>query len=106
MDQKKNGFTLIEMLVSVAIFAVIMIGVYYFYDSGRWLYLHSENRANMQENGRLAMEGMEREMRMIGFGIPGGTQINNNVSWNPAIIYGDDNQIGFRGDVNSYNSLP
>ena len=100
---KQNGFTMIEMLVSVVIFGFIVIGIYYFFDSGRWLYLHSEKRSNLQENGRLAIEGMEREMRMIGLGIPNGTQINSNLTWNPPVIYGTVNTIGFRGDVASYN---
>ena len=106
MKHMARGFSLLEMLVSVAIFAFIVIGIYYFFDTGRWMYLHSESRSNLQENGRLTIEGMEREMRMIGLGIPSGTEINSNLTWNPPVIYGTVNTIGFRGDIDSYNSLP
>ena len=96
---------MIEMMVSIAIFSFIMIGIYFFFDTGRWMYLHSERKANQQENGRLAIEGMEREMRMIGLGIPSGTRITDNLTWNPPIIYGTVNSIGFRGDMDSYNAI-
>jgi prepilin-type N-terminal cleavage/methylation domain-containing protein len=106
MNQMKNGFTLVELLVSLTIFGMIAIGLYYFYDRGRWMYLQSERRANLQENGRLAMEAMEREMRLIGFGVPTGTEIGSNITFNPVIFEGDDNMIGFRGDVDTWNSFP
>lgn len=105
MKSIERGFSLLEMLVSVAIFGLMVVGIYYFFDTGRWMYLHSESRANLQENGRLAVEAMEREMRLIGFGVPSGGGIGNNLSWNPAVFSGDDNSIVFRGDVDSYNSL-
>jgi prepilin-type N-terminal cleavage/methylation domain-containing protein len=106
MKRFEHGFTLVELLVSVAIFSIIMIGIYYFFDTGRWMYLHAQNRSNLQENGRLALEGMEREMRLIGLGIPNGTEITTNETFNPPIIYGTISTIGFRGDVDTYNSLP
>ncbi len=106
MKRLEKGVSLLEMIVSVAIFSLMAIGIYYFFDSGRWMYLHSEKRANLQENGRLTLEAMEREMRLIGFGVPNGGQIGANLTWNPAVYSGDDNQIVFRGDVDSYNSLP
>jgi prepilin-type N-terminal cleavage/methylation domain-containing protein len=105
MKHLEKGFSLLEMLVSVLIFSLIAIGIYYFFDTGKWMYLHSEKRANMQENGRLAMEAMEREMRLIGFGVPTGGSVGGNLSWNPAVFSGDDNSIVFRGDVDNYNSL-
>lgn len=106
MKEMSRGYSLVEMLVSILIFSLIAIGIYYFFDAGRWMYMHAENRSTLQENGRLAIEGMEREMRMIGLGIPSGGEINTNVTWNPAVIYGTVNTIGFRGDIDSYNSLP
>jgi prepilin-type N-terminal cleavage/methylation domain-containing protein len=104
MKQSQKGFTLLEMLVSVAVFSGVVIGMYYFFDAGRWMYLHSEKKANMQENGRLAIEAMERDMRMIGFGVPKGTQFGSEVVWLPAVFVAAKSQIGFRGDVDNLNS--
>jgi prepilin-type N-terminal cleavage/methylation domain-containing protein len=106
MKRMQKGFTLLEMLVSITIFSLMMMAIYYFFDSGRWMYLKSEKRANMQENGRLTMEAMEREMRMISFGLPSGTEIGTQVSWMPAIFNAERSEIGFRGDVDNVNSLP
>jgi prepilin-type N-terminal cleavage/methylation domain-containing protein len=106
MNRNQKGFTLLEMLVSVAIFSLMMIAVYYFFDSGRWMYLKSEKKANLQENGRVAMEAMEREMRMIAFGLPTGTQIGTEITWMPAIFNAERSEIGFRGDIDNENSLP
>jgi prepilin-type N-terminal cleavage/methylation domain-containing protein len=104
MKQSQKGFTLLEMLVSVAIFSLVIIGIYYFFDTGRWMYLYSEKKANMQENGRLAMEAMERDMRMIGFGVPTGTRFGTEVVWLPSVFLAAKSQIGFRGDVDNLNS--
>jgi prepilin-type N-terminal cleavage/methylation domain-containing protein len=105
MKRMQKGTTLLEMLVGVAVFSIMMIGVYYFFDSGRWMYLKSESRANLQENGRLSMEAMEREIRLISFGVPSGTEIGTQSTWVPAIFLADRSQIGFRGDVDNINSL-
>ncbi|MCI0412807.1 prepilin-type N-terminal cleavage/methylation domain-containing protein [bacterium] len=105
MSCQQRGFTLIEMLVSVTLFSMVVLAVYYFLDRGRWLYLHSERRANMQENGRLAMEAMEREMRLISFGVPEGTAYGSESTWLPAIFEAGINFIGFRGDIENRNSL-
>ena len=104
MKKHQTGFTLLEMLVSIAIFSLMMIAIYYFFDSGRWMYLHSEKRANMQENGRLLMEAMEREMRLIGLGVPIGTRFGNEETWLPTIFTAGTSEIGFRGDVDNMNS--
>jgi prepilin-type N-terminal cleavage/methylation domain-containing protein len=104
MKGLNRGFTLLEMLVSIAIFSLMMIAIYYFFDSGRWMYLHAEKRSNMQENGRLAMEAMEREMRMIGVGVPKGTRFGSEESWLPAVFLAEVNAINFRGDIDNINS--
>ena len=104
MKGLNRGFTLLEMLVSIAIFSLMMIAIYYFFDSGRWMYLHAEKRSNMQENGRLTMEAMEREMRMIGVGVPRGTRFGSEESWLPAIFLAEVNAISFRGDIDNINS--
>src|SRR3990170_4444254 len=82
----QRGFTLLEMLISVVIFVFVMLAVYFLFDQGQWLYLHSEKRTNLQDNGRVAMEQMERDFRMIGSGVPTETQESASTTWTPFIF--------------------
>lgn len=105
-----RGFTLIEMLVSALIFSFVMIGVLYMFDRGKWLYFHSEKRTNLQENGRIVLEDIERNLRMAGLGIPTGTRIdgtapNPELTFLPYIFIAGESKIGFRGDVDNRNSM-
>lgn len=95
-----RGFTLLELLVSILIFSLVIMAIYFFFDSGGWLYLHSERRANIQENARLAMEQMERDFRMIGAGVPSGTNPAGDV-WMPSVFSATVASIGFTGDVDN-----
>ena len=105
MRTLERGFTLIEMLVSVTVFAVILIAVYSLFDQSRWFYLHSEKRANIQDMARLAMEGLERDLRMIGNGVPTAFEIGGGgSSWVPFIMEAGPSSIHFRGDVDSRNT--
>ncbi len=94
------GFTLIELLVSVLLFSFVVIAIYYFFDRGSWLYLHSEKRSNIQQNTRVIMEQMERDFRMIGAGVPTGVN-PAGLSWTPYIFLADGAHIGFTGDIDN-----
>jgi len=63
---KSDGFTLIEILVAVAIAGVVAAGIYAAYYSQQKSYLAQEQVAAMQQNLRAAMYFMEREIRMAG----------------------------------------
>jgi prepilin-type N-terminal cleavage/methylation domain-containing protein len=96
-----RGFTLIELMVSLLIFALVVIGVYFFFDQGQWLYLESERKSRIQEMGRIAMEQMERDFRMIGAGVPSGTGDDGVSVWTPAIFDATVCTIGFTGDIDN-----
>ncbi len=103
---KGKGFTLIEMLVSIVIFVIVMLGVYTFFDQGLWFYQAAEKRANIQDMGRIAIEQMERDFRMIGSGVPYGGQITAGTSvWTPFLFQANTSDIGFRGDMDARNSM-
>lgn len=91
---------MIEVLISMLIFVLIAIGIYFFFDQGQWLYLHSERRTRIQETARLTIEQMERDFRMIGAGVPTGTNATSQV-WTPNIFTADALSIGFTGDIDN-----
>ena len=64
--KNQNGFTLTELLVALAISGVVMAGIYSAYYSQQKSYITQEQVAAMQQNLRVAMYYMEREIRMAG----------------------------------------
>ena len=64
--QNENGFTLVELLVAMAISLIVMASIGYLYYSQQKSYVAQEQIAAMQQNLRAAMYYMEREIRMAG----------------------------------------
>lgn len=63
----QRGFTLIEILISMAIFVLIMVGMLEMFDFVRLSYVRGERKLDVQQNARLAMDTMAREFRMAGY---------------------------------------
>ena len=62
----RDGFTLIELLLAMAVGGIVMAGVYSAYSSQQRSYIAQEQVAAVQQNLRVAMYFMEREIRMAG----------------------------------------
>jgi type IV pilus assembly protein PilW len=62
-----QGFTLMEILVAMAISGIVMGSIYMTYYSQQRSYILQEQVAAMQQNHRTAMYYMEREIRMAGY---------------------------------------
>lgn len=62
------GYTLVEMLVVIVIFAIITTGVSVVFLRGQSEYIVREESVRMQQQARLAMAAMERDLRMTGYG--------------------------------------
>jgi prepilin-type N-terminal cleavage/methylation domain-containing protein len=77
--QRQRGYTLIEILVAVAIFATVMIVALLLYDQSNRVFKQSNESAEMQQNTRVAFEKVVADLRMAGFDYkragapPGGT---------------------------------
>jgi type IV pilus assembly protein PilW len=61
-----SGFTMVELLVAIALSAVAMTAVYSTYRSQQNTYIVETQVAAMQQNLRAAMYYIEREMRLAG----------------------------------------
>ena len=64
---KEKGFTLIELMVALAISGFIVAVVYIIYDSQQKSYVSQGQVSTMQQNLRAVMYFMQRETRMAGY---------------------------------------
>ena len=76
--QGERGFTLAEILVTTAIFAIIMVAALTVYDRSNRVFSSSTSAANLQQSTRIGFEKLVSDLRMAGFdynrgGIPSGT---------------------------------
>jgi prepilin-type N-terminal cleavage/methylation domain-containing protein len=59
----EKGFTLAEMLVSLAVLGLALASVATLHQSGLQAYVTGSNRVEVQQNARVALERMAREIR-------------------------------------------
>ena len=67
--ERSSGFTIVEMLVAMAIFGIILGGVLKVFDTSNYAYMVQEEVAAMQQNVRVSKMFVERDVRMSGCGI-------------------------------------
>jgi len=65
--KKRKGFTLVELMISLVISSIIMLGVVSLYSSSRKGQKTNESLARIQENLRFAADMMTRDIRMAGY---------------------------------------
>lgn len=71
------GVTLIELMVALAIGAVLVLGLVQVFAASRAAYTTAEGMGRVQENARFAMDFLQREIRMAGhFGC-----VNDQAHW-------------------------
>jgi type IV pilus assembly protein PilW len=94
------GVTLIEILIALAISAILIAAVYRMFIRQQKNYTTHEQIADMQQNARIAINRMIREIRMVGFGGK-----NDNLSGENDIINEFENVNGFSNIINPLNDV-
>jgi prepilin-type N-terminal cleavage/methylation domain-containing protein len=61
--RNQSGFTLPELLVATAVIGLVMAGVFLIQQQGQHAYLLGSNRVETQQNARVALDLMSRELR-------------------------------------------
>ncbi|MBW8057814.1 MAG: prepilin-type N-terminal cleavage/methylation domain-containing protein [candidate division NC10 bacterium] len=67
ITRNQSGFTLLEMLISSAIFAIVLFAIYTIYITSQTTSTRGINKIEVQQNARVAMRRMAREIRMAGY---------------------------------------
>jgi len=117
---RQGGFTLVELMVTLAISTVLMAAIYQSYLVSQRSYRMLEGLAQLQENARFSMDVLSRTIRMTGykrnagdedtFAFPGGATFaaagqvvagtNNNADGGDSILDGSDTiTIRYQGNT-------
>jgi len=99
VNTSQKGFSLIELMVTMAIASVLMAGIYKFYHQQLKTHITQEQMVDMQQDARAAMYMMTREIRMAGFD-PGNTGEVGIQTANVAEIAFDSDDNG-NGDIDT-----
>lgn len=90
---KNKGFTLIEILVSLAILGIVLAGIYSVYRMQHKSYIVQEQVAEMQQNERIALQMITRDIRTAGLGLAcqqGGIILTEDANGSGALDGGED----------------
>lgn len=96
-----RGFTLVELLVAMALGLFIMVGVLSVFVSSSQSYAQQDALGQMQENARFALEMLTRDTRMSGFAAcSSNTSVANTVQNSPNMAENfTDGITGYLGDA-------
>jgi type IV pilus assembly protein PilW len=105
-----KGFTLVELLVAMAVGLVVMIAIYAAYINHSRSHVTQQLVVNMQQNARAAMSLMKREIRMAGYdpvatdGVDndGDSFADNGETSTAKMINAEEDTISFSADI-TYN---
>jgi type IV pilus assembly protein PilW len=94
----KNGFTIVELLIAMAITGIVSAAIYTAFQSQQQSYLSQDQIVEMQQNLRAAMDIMVREIRMAGYDPYGNSDAG--------ITSATGNKFGFKfvADDDSYDN--
>ena len=67
---KQQGFSLVELLIAMAIATIVGMAGYVIFSSSNWSYKVQEDVSEVQQNVRVAMDRLAKDIRMAGFGLP------------------------------------
>jgi prepilin-type N-terminal cleavage/methylation domain-containing protein len=84
---REQGFTLVELMVALVIAAILVVGINQIYQSSQNAYLAQDQMAELQQDARIGIEEMIREMRLAGYQsscVP--TQADSTTASNPQSV--------------------
>ena len=85
-----HGFSLVELMVAMAISLIVMGGVYKIYVTQQDSYLLQEQVAEMQQNARIAKYVLTKDIRMVGYNPTRKINVGSFITSFVAKLPGDD----------------
>jgi prepilin-type N-terminal cleavage/methylation domain-containing protein len=91
-DRSIRGFTLIELMVAVAAFGIMSLAAFAVLSTGQRTAVSNDQTVQIQQNVRLAMDLIARDVRMASFGNTASGSFPGSLC--PNSINTGDNQVG------------
>ena len=66
-SNRQAGFSLVELLITALILTVVLFAIYLMYETNMTTATWGNKKAELQQNARVALDMMEREIRMAGY---------------------------------------
>ena len=66
-QRRVRGFTLLEVLITTALFSIVIVGVYLLYTTMQNTLTRGELKTDLQQNARIAVDRMVQDIRMAGY---------------------------------------
>jgi type IV pilus assembly protein PilW len=95
---RQDGFTIVEVLVALSIFLLILMGIMQVFEPSNLAYQASQRKLNVQQNGRVAMDVMVRQIRMAGY-FPENIDTNIANDQTNSIEIATDQALAIAGDL-------
>ncbi|OPY80615.1 MAG: hypothetical protein A4E70_01651 [Syntrophus sp. PtaU1.Bin005] len=107
-----NGFTLVEVMVALAVSLVLLGAIWGFFENQHRNYSTQERLTEMQQNARVGLEMMTREIRMAGYNPTGGLSVCAGTNMASAtnspcvgISNASGNTVSFSADLNGNGAV-
>jgi len=91
-----RGFTLMEVLIALGTFLIVLFAIYTSFESSQATYAAGEQKADIQQSARIAMEMMSADLRLAGYGFPTGAG---------AVTVASPTDISFWADLNNASTV-
>jgi len=82
--------------MATALSSVVLLGLYLLYDINQVTFIKGEQQADLQQNARIAIDRIGRELRLVGYGFPAGAG---------AITAATPTSITFWADLNNASTI-
>jgi Tfp pilus assembly protein PilV len=93
-----GGFSLIEMLIGSVVFVVVLLAILMILDISQRDYASGAAKSDVQQNVRVALESMARELRMAGYA-PSSTPNSNCAAPPCGVTALTSSSVTFQADV-------
>jgi type IV pilus assembly protein PilW len=87
----RRGFTLIEVMAAVVIFSIVLTAVFATFNFQAQSYTTQSRVAEMQQNLRMTLDTLQRDIRMAGYGI------YSDITVPLSVLGGGSGTVAFRG---------